>query len=221
MGNEKMQRGSSKVPSGVHVQGCEQSSPISQPKSLALPLAHSRGVLLLHPRINSVIIYLAPAQGFLTCAWSISVSRRYTMGHPDSDSLALTLHLPVKSLVPLSQVSGKNPTPPSHQPLLAECSVEIPSPAALLTRHPLSTEFFLVAVPFHHCPVCSRLIPHRRVLTGAPRSLCTELTYTGGVMNGRGSSHHRTLFKTVAGTLGVPPRGLAQRRLANVSGMDE
>lgn len=44
-----------------------KAAPSSQPESLALPLARTGGILLLQPRINSAITYLAAVQGFLKC----------------------------------------------------------------------------------------------------------------------------------------------------------
>lgn len=46
--------------------GCAGVGPASQ-RAAPLPLAQRGGVLPLHLRINSVIIYLAPVQGFLKC----------------------------------------------------------------------------------------------------------------------------------------------------------
>ena len=50
------------------------AAPASQPESLTLPLACTGGILPLHPRMSSMIIYLAPDQGFLKCTQSALLS---------------------------------------------------------------------------------------------------------------------------------------------------
>ena len=75
--------------------GVTKAALSSPPESLVLRLAHTRAILLLQPRINSVIIYLAPVQGFLKCIQSAlhlaQVSRELHYWLWESDKGRLTL----------------------------------------------------------------------------------------------------------------------------------
>lgn len=75
--------------------GVTEAAPTSPPESLVLPLAHTGAILLLQPRINGVIIYLAPVRGFLKCIQSalhlaqVSTELHYWLWEPDKGSLTL------------------------------------------------------------------------------------------------------------------------------------
>lgn len=75
--------------------GVTKATPASLPESLVLPLAHTGAILLLQPRMNSVIIYVAPAQGFLKCIQSalplaqVSTDLHYWLWESDKGSLTL------------------------------------------------------------------------------------------------------------------------------------